>query len=93
MIEAANAATDPTRFFEIDPAVLLATHRRARAGGLRVVGHYHSHPGGDLRPSANDASHAVETSAIWLIASATDLTAWRFDGRAGFALVDLVFMP
>lgn len=64
---AANVAYDPARRFELDPAVLIAAHKAARAGGALILGHYHSHPGGDTRPSACDAAMAHADGALWLI--------------------------
>ncbi|MEZ5655318.1 MAG: M67 family metallopeptidase [Sphingobium sp.] len=66
---AANVADDPARRFEIDPAVLIAAHRASRQGEPAVIGHYHSHPGGDTRPSACDADMAFEDGKFWLICS------------------------
>lgn len=77
LLPAANVAADPARFFEIDPAVLLAAHRAARAGAPQVVGHYHSHPGGDATPSPRDAAAAAPDGALWLIAAAGTVAAWR----------------
>lgn len=72
-----NVADDPARRFEIDPAALIAAHKAARAGGPAIVGHYHSHPGGDARPSFRDAANAPGDGAIWLIAGRDGLRAWR----------------
>lgn len=68
-LPAANVAADPRRRFEIDPAVLFAVHRDARAGGAQPVGHYHSHPGGSAEPSTIDAESAVP-GQLWLILGA-----------------------
>ncbi len=65
--EAANIAAEPERRFELDPALLLAAHKEARSGGLQVLGHYHSHPGGNTEPSACDAEMALPDGALWLI--------------------------
>ncbi|MGE4430577.1 MAG: Mov34/MPN/PAD-1 family protein [Sphingobium sp.] len=71
ILPAANVADDPARRFEIDPAVLLRAHREARregAGGARaIIGHYHSHPGGEARPSSCDGERAHGDGALWLI--------------------------
>ncbi|OYW86799.1 MAG: hypothetical protein B7Z20_06590 [Sphingobium sp. 32-64-5] len=67
ILPAANVADDPARRFEIDPAVLLGAHRAARRGGWAVIGHYHSHPGGEARPSPCDARSAHGDGALWLI--------------------------
>ena len=76
-IPAANVAADPARAFEIDPAALLRVHRTARDAGRRVVGWYHSHPNGRGEPSATDAARADEHGALWLIAAAGRVAAWR----------------
>jgi proteasome lid subunit RPN8/RPN11 len=73
----ANVAPQPARRFEIDPAQLLAAHRRSRAGGPLVVGHYHSHPSGKAWPSATDAADAIADGSVWLIVAGSDVTAWR----------------
>ena len=40
--------------FRLDPVVQLQAERRALAGGIEVIGCYHSHPGGQVRPSILD---------------------------------------
>ncbi len=65
--ETANVAADPRRRFEIDPAALIAAHKAARSDGPKVLGHYHSHPGSDVRPSVCDAETALADGALWLI--------------------------
>ena len=72
-----NVAVDPARTFEIDPAALVAAHRRARTGGARPIGHYHSHPGGSSTPSPRDAADAVADGALWLIVGGQGVHAWR----------------
>lgn len=76
-LPARNVAADPLRGFEIDPAVLLAAHKAARAGGPRVMGCYHSHPGGDPRPSATDAEMAAPDGTLWLILAGQHHALWR----------------
>lgn len=68
--------------FEIDPVVLLATQRAARAEGLAVIGHYHSHPNAPAVPSPTDLAHAFYADHVWLIVSVdaaghTTATAWQ----------------
>lgn len=76
--EAANVADEPASRFEIDPAVLLAAHRESRSGGPAILGHYHSHPGGDVSPSACDADMASPDGALWLICAPDGRMAlWR----------------
>ncbi|MEO8722167.1 MAG: M67 family metallopeptidase [Sphingobium sp.] len=77
ILPAANVAPDPTRRFELDPAVLLAAHRHARAGGPEIVGHYHSHPSGSVEPSAWDARMAHDDGALWLIVAPPAYALWR----------------
>ncbi|SCW49858.1 Proteasome lid subunit RPN8/RPN11, contains Jab1/MPN metalloenzyme (JAMM) motif [Sphingobium faniae] len=73
---AANVAPDPARHFELDPALLIAAHRAARAGGPRIVGHYHSHPGGEAVPSATDAAYARPDGSLWLIVAGDVARIW-----------------
>ena len=73
----ANVAADPARTFEIDPTALFAAYRRARGGGLAVMGHYHSHPSGLPVPSARDAAQAMGDGAVWVILGSGVARAWR----------------
>lgn len=75
-VPAANVAANRTRHFEIDPATLIAAHRAARSGGPRIVGHYHSHPGGAATPSATDAASAQPDGNWWLIVAGRDARLW-----------------
>lgn len=77
IVPCANVAADPARFFEIDPAALVAAHRAARHGAGSVIGHYHSHPSGTVTPSARDAADAAADGAIWIITDGRVLAAWR----------------
>lgn len=53
----AHAGDRRGRFY-IQPGDLLAANKRARAGGLDLVGYYHSHPGGPAYFSAADLAGA-----------------------------------
>jgi len=64
---AENDAAAPESCFEIDPQALVAAYRAQRSGGPTIVGHYHSHPGGDPAPSQADAAQAEARGEIWLI--------------------------
>jgi proteasome lid subunit RPN8/RPN11 len=78
IVEAPNVAPDPSRHFEIDPAVQIAAMKSARAGGRRVLGCYHSHPTGRAKPSLTDLTLA-EPGTMWLILAGDDATAWQRD--------------
>lgn len=84
----ANVADDPERRFEIDPVALFAALRAERAGGPKLVGYWHSHPGGDASPSATDAAMAAGDGKIWLIAAGEEIAAWRA-GANGFAPLEI----
>lgn len=87
ILPAANVAGLPEHRFEIDPTVLLAAHRAARAGGPAILGHYHSHPAGPATPSPVDAAMAEGGGEIWLIVGGDgSMGAWR--AGAGGALHD-----
>ena len=86
---ARNVADTPDRRFEIDPQALFAAIRAQRQGGPRLIGHYHSHPSGEVAPSACDAA-AAEPGRLWLIAAGGQVAAWR--AEAGGPLYD-AFLP
>ena len=82
---AANVADEPTDSFEIDPAALIAAEKRARLGGLAVLGYFHSHPNGVASPSGRDAEMASADGRRWIIIADGRITAWRpiNDGQSG----------
>jgi len=81
---AANVDADPRRRFEIDPQTLIDAHRKARVGGLGVIGYYHSHPGGPAEPSETDRAMAHGDCKVWAIVGEEVVTFWR-DDEEGFA--------
>lgn len=85
---AANVAPDPRRHFEVDPQALFVAIRAERAGGPRMIGHYHSHPGGAPIPSARDLADA-EPGRLWLIIAHGTARLWR-SRIGGFDPVALV---
>lgn len=66
------AETDHADSFEVDPQVRFDLMRALDGSGERIIGHYHSHPGGPAEPSATDLSMAFETDLIWVIVSVKD---------------------
>ena len=68
---ARNLAGEADRF-EIDPADHIAAAKAARSRGHRLIGCYHSHPDGRVRPSARDLAGAGEENFLWLIAATGD---------------------
>lgn len=73
---AANVSDTPTQSFEIDPAALFEAQRLARADGPRLIGYFHSHPGGDTAPSRADAAGAGDENRLWLIVADDRLAAY-----------------
>jgi desampylase len=72
----ANVAGNPATAFEIDPAALIAAHKAERAGGAKLIGHYHSHPNGVCAPSTVDASNADVVGQYWLIVAGDEVGMW-----------------
>jgi proteasome lid subunit RPN8/RPN11 len=58
--------------FEVDPQVRFDLMRALEGTDERIVGHYHSHPGGPALPSATDLKMAYETDLIWVIVAVQD---------------------
>ncbi|WP_164516599.1 Mov34/MPN/PAD-1 family protein [Minwuia thermotolerans] len=83
VVPSPNIAEAREKTFEIDPGLRLRTQREARAAGLEIVGHYHSHPFGEPIPSDTDRGRAAgEPELVWLImglrwGGAQGLAAWR----------------
>jgi proteasome lid subunit RPN8/RPN11 len=71
-----NVSNTPATAFEIDPAALIAAHKAERAGGAKLIGHYHSHPNGACAPSAVDASNADVAGRFWLIVAGAEIGLW-----------------
>jgi len=76
-----NLAGEPDRF-EIDPIEQFRLMREGR----RIVGCYHSHPGGRAEPSPRDAQCASEVGFLWLVCADT-LGAFVWDGAGFWPLV------
>ena len=71
---AANVDPRPDRGFELDPTVLVRVLRQLReaeragqGGGERLLGHAHSHPDAEARPSARDVALSFKSDQFWLI--------------------------
>lgn len=81
-LPARNVAAEPHHRFEIDPVTLIAAHRAERHGGSRILGCYHSHPGGDASPSREDAAQAAANGWLWAIVAGPLWRAafWRATG-------------
>jgi proteasome lid subunit RPN8/RPN11 len=83
-VAASNLSADRNRFL-LDPKDHIAARRRARAGGLAVVGFYHSHPRSSAEPSASDLAEAAYPDLVHLIVSLVGdeprLRLWRLDGN------------
>jgi desampylase len=85
-LPAHNIADQPERRFVVDPLDHFNAVRAARAGGLDVVGFYHSHPRSDASASATDLAEATYPNHLCLIAGLgpepAELRLYRFtDGN------------
>ena len=94
--EARNVHPAPATHFEIDPQALIDAHRAARAGGLAVIGYFHSHPVGEPVPSATDCACAAGDGKVWAIISAGtissgDVRFWT-DGEQGFVALSFTMI-
>ena len=66
VVRAKNLSADPSRFL-VDPGDHIQARRDARAGGLDVIGFYHSHPHSAAAPSATDLADAAYPNHLYLI--------------------------
>jgi proteasome lid subunit RPN8/RPN11 len=82
----ANIADDPARSFEVDPHALFAAMKAERAGGPKIVGHYHSHPNGSTEPSGRDAE-AAEAGSYWMIVAGGEAALWKAEVGGQFRSV------
>ena len=69
IFSAKNAASDPTRSYEIAPQELFRLMREIRAAKLELLGIYHSHPNGKNEPSATDIELAYYPDTPYFILS------------------------
>lgn len=76
-VELANVHDDPARFFELDPAGLIAALKAERLGGPKVMGWFHSHPVGQAIPSVEDAGQAANDGRLWAIIAGDDVRLWH----------------
>ena len=89
VVPSANVAADDTGAprrgdrFEVDPELRFRVMRETEGSGLRIVGHYHSHPDHPPRPSAHDLESALEPEFVWVIVAVEK-------GRAGAATAHLL---
>jgi len=85
---APNIASDPVRFFELDPAAWLRADAIAHASGCAIIGVIHTHPVGLAYPSAHDARSGPSLGqqmvfAIWAIEQGHPvIRTWRWNGAA-----------
>jgi proteasome lid subunit RPN8/RPN11 len=85
---AANVSPRADDSFEVDPRALFAALRAERAGGSRLIGHYHSHPNGRPEPSPRDAA-AAEPGRLWLIVGGGVARLWLAGQAGSFTAVAL----
>jgi len=86
-----NLSEDPNRFL-IDPQDHFDAIRRARGGGLEVVGFYHSHPHSAPVPSPTDLAEASYPDHLYLIVGLEGEPVFRLYrfGESEFAEVTIV---
>lgn len=72
VVPSPNLAAVPARRFEIDPKLWFDLGRALDGGPERIVGLYHSHPGGAAAPSPTDRDSAWEPAQVWLITAVAE---------------------
>ncbi len=78
LLPSKNVSTgDRTKTFEIDPKVRFKQIRES--GERALLGFFHSHPNSVPYPSETDKSMVYEPELIWVIATLSELKAFRFN--------------
>ena len=85
----ANVADQPETRFEIDPAALIAAHKAERAGGAKLIGHYHSHPNGLFALSQTDRAEALDVGQHWLIIAKAEIGLWHVIAPHHFVVCEI----
>jgi proteasome lid subunit RPN8/RPN11 len=94
-----NLAKDKLSGFEVDFRLRLHLEEELESGLDQIIGHYHSHPNGNSKPSGRDLADAVEPGLVWLILAvdgvgAVDLSAWlmcrSIEGEKSFSALPVV---
>jgi proteasome lid subunit RPN8/RPN11 len=95
VVKARNVKKSPTKF-QVAPADHFAAIRKARAGGMEVVGAYHSHPNGPSGPSEMDRVRLNDPTMVHVIVSLAHGTrtvrAFRFS-EGNFSQLEFVPVP
>ncbi|HQU26845.1 MAG TPA: M67 family metallopeptidase [Acidimicrobiales bacterium] len=85
-VVASPNVADSARVYEIDPRVLLRTFRDAEAGGLEVIGVFHSHTHSAAYPSPTDVAQAPDPAWHYVLVSladaVSDVRSYRITGGA-----------
>ena len=66
LVPITNGARSTSRF-RMDPGEQLRAFQRFEAGGLEILGIYHSHPAGPTHPSETDIEESYYPDAVYLI--------------------------
>ena len=90
-----NIASEPRRYFEIDPTVRIKAEKQCRKDDCAVIGVFHSHPDGDAKPSKTDEKMIYEPDLFWIIASVdkenkTEIAAFYPSSDEGFEKAELM---
>jgi len=64
-----NIAATPDTHFEMDPQQLIATTKLIRERGHKMIAIYHSHPKGNIEPSALDIQQHQYHDLLYIIIS------------------------
>lgn len=85
VIPAANVASDPLHYYEMEAAALSRHLPGLEREGLELLGFYHSHPTGDPIPSPSDVAKATYPGTAYVIVGLkygeARLAAWLIERR------------
>jgi proteasome lid subunit RPN8/RPN11 len=77
LVSMPNVHSQPTRYWQMDPAEQLQAYERFDLEGVEVLAVFHSHPETDANLSNNDLRQARDLNPIYLVVSREGLAGWR----------------
>ncbi len=90
LIMARNISKEPTIEFFVEPKDILVASKVADNYSLEIIGVFHTHPGGDCKPSGKDLENMKLWPVVWIISSKNCISAFSLSGEGKLIEHDLI---